>query len=145
LGLSYARAGAERAGPGRDLLSGGVPCYGVYRTRDGRYLAVGALELKFWVRLCEVLRRVDLASRHWQNGQEIAGADAHAVRAELERIFAGETLSHWQQVFFGTDCCVTPVLRMDEVLRHPVCASYPADGETPDAAPPLRPAIRLLA
>jgi len=145
LGLTYARAGAERAGPGQDLLSGGVPCYGLYRTRDGRYLAVGALEWKFWLRLCEILRRVDLASRHWQNGQEIAGADAHAVRAELEGIFAGETLSHWQQVFSGTDCCVTPVLRMDEVLRHPVCASQLADGAAPDAASSLRPAIRVRA
>ncbi|MHB8812775.1 MAG: CaiB/BaiF CoA transferase family protein [Steroidobacteraceae bacterium] len=147
LGLSYARAGAERAAPGRDLLSGGVPCYGLYRTRDGRYLAVGALEAKFWVRFCEVLGRTDLAVRHWQNDQEIAGTDACAVRAELERVFAGETLSHWQQVFSKADCCVTPVLRMDEVLRHPVCAAYLGDAAATDATHPLRlrPAIRVLA
>ncbi len=147
LGLSYARAGAERDGPGRDLLNGGVPCYGLYRTRDGRYLAVGALESKFWVRLCEILGRTDLPPRHWQNGQEIAGTDARAVRAELERVFAGETLSHWQQVFSGADCCVTPVLRMDEVLKHPVCAPYLGDAGAPDATHPLplRPAIRVLA
>lgn len=147
LGLSYARAGAERAGPGRDLLSGGVPCYGLYRTRDGRYLAVGALESKFWVRLCEILRRVDLAGRHWQNGQEIAGADACAVRAELAKVFAGETLSHWQHVFAGADCCVTPVLRMDEVLRHPVCAPHLGEAVASAARlpSPVRPAIRVLA
>ena len=124
--------------PGRDLLSGGVPCYGLYRTRDARYLAVGALEAKFWERFCEALGRMDLASRHWQNGQEIGSEEARAVREELTRIFAAEPLTYWQQVFAGSDCCVTPVLRMDEVLSHPVCAPY-WDGGT------LRSAVRLLA
>lgn len=137
LGLAYAQAGVDRPAPGRDLLSGGVPCYGLYRTRDARYLAVGALEAKFWERFCEALGRVDLASRHWQNGQQIGGEEARAVREELTRIFAAEPLLYWQQVFAGSDCCVTPVLRMDEVLRHPACTPY-FDGGT------LRSAVRLL-
>jgi alpha-methylacyl-CoA racemase len=45
------------ASPGRDLLTGGVPCYNVYRTADGRHMAVGALELKFWQACCDVLAR----------------------------------------------------------------------------------------
>src|SRR3982751_1800903 len=44
---------------GEDLLTGGVPCYGVYATSDGRWLAVGALEAKFWRTLCETLGRMD--------------------------------------------------------------------------------------
>lgn len=147
LGLAYARAGSPRPAPGQDLLSGGVPCYGLYRTGDGRYLAVGALEAKFWSRLCDVLGRTDLVSRHWQNGQEVGGEDARAVREELARMFAAEPLSHWQRMFAGSDCCVTPVLRMDEVLQHPVCAPYL--GQQSDADDRrnlrLRSAIRVLA
>jgi alpha-methylacyl-CoA racemase len=124
LALAYAQAGAASPGPGRDLLSGGAPCYGLYATRDDRYLAVGALETKFWVNLCTALGRPDLQSRHWQSGQEIGGEDAQAVRIELEKSFAQYPLTHWIRVFADVDCCVTPVLRMDEVLQHPVSSMY---------------------
>lgn len=117
LALAYARAGKPPPSGG-DLLNGGVPCYGLYRTCDGRYLAVGALESKFWDALCATLGRPELAQRHWQRGQEIGGEDARAVRGELERIFAQKPLAHWEALLAGVDCCVTPVLRMDEVLER---------------------------
>ena len=107
------------AEPGCDLLTGGVPCYNLYRTQDGRYMAVGALEYKFWETCCAVLERPDLAARHWSRGQEIGGADALAVKAELDRLFAAHDLAWWSARFAAADCCVTPVLRMDEALSHP--------------------------
>ena len=58
--------------PDGSLLNGGVPCYNVYRTADDRWLAVGALELKFWERLCRALGRPDWAARHWTLGQGIS-------------------------------------------------------------------------
>ncbi len=106
--------------PGRDLLTGGVPCYNVYRTSDGRFMAVGALELKFWHPFCDVLQRPDLKSRHWQLGQSVGGADAMAVKADLDGIFAQHTFSTWSALFAASDCCVSPVLRMEEALRHPL-------------------------
>lgn len=118
LPLAYARAGKSPPPSGGDLLNGGVPCYGLYRTRDGRYLAVGALESKFWDALCDAIGRPDLEKRHWQRGQEIGGDDARAVRGELGRIFAQKSLTHWETLLAGVDCCVTPVLRMDEVLER---------------------------
>jgi len=125
------------AAPGRDLLTGGVPCYNVYRTADGRFMAVGALELKFWEGCCEVLGRADLKTRHWSLGQEVGGADAAAVKAELETIFAGATLAAWTERFADRDCCVTPVLRADEAILHSlfqargmiVRAMHPTEGE----------------
>lgn len=102
--------------PGRGLLTGGVPCYNVYRTADGRYMAVGALELKFWEMCCDVLQRPDLKARHWSHGQEVGGADAMAVKAELDAIFAQETMAKWTEKFAGADCCVTPILRADEAI-----------------------------
>ncbi len=106
--------------PGRGLLSGGVACYNVYRTRDGRFMAVGALELKFWQACCAVLQRPDLATRHWQLGQEPGSAEAMAVKAELDAIFAGRSLAQWCEAFSASDCCVTPVLRTSEALQHPL-------------------------
>lgn len=108
------------AAPGRDLLTGGVPCYNVYRTSDGRFMAVGALELKFWEACCDVLGRPDLKARHWSRGQQVGGADATAVKAELDAIFAQKTHAEWTELFAAADCCVTPILRTDEALVHPL-------------------------
>jgi len=99
---------------GEDLLTGGVPAYGVYGTSDGRWLAVGALEDKFWRLLCATIGREDLA------GSGLAtGAEGRRVRRELEAVFARQRLAHWQRVFAAVDCCVTPVLTLDEALVDP--------------------------
>ena len=110
----------QPATPGRDLLTGGVACYNVFRTSDDRFIAVGALELKFWETCCDVLQRPDLKSRHWARGQKVGGSDALALKAELDQIFARHTLTEWCDKFAGHDCCVSPVLRADEAIRHPL-------------------------
>ncbi|MFH1873316.1 MAG: CaiB/BaiF CoA-transferase family protein [Pseudomonadota bacterium] len=99
---------------GADLLTGGVPCYGVYRTADERYLAVGALEPKFWQALCAAIGRPDLAPFGLATGSE-----GWRVKAELAAVLAAQPLAHWEPVFAVADCCVTPVLRLDEVIVHP--------------------------
>lgn len=106
--------------PGRDLLTGGVPCYNVYRTSDGRFMAVGALEPKFWSLLCDVLERPDWKHRHWAHGQTVGGADAMALKEELKTIFARHTLAEWTEKFAAQDCCVTPVLRVEEAVASPL-------------------------
>lgn len=110
----------QPAPPGRDLLTGGVPCYNVYRTKDSRFMAVGALELKFWEACCEALERPDLKAQHWSMGQQIGGAESMAVKRELDAIFAQRTLAEWTEKFTDTDCCVTPILRTDEAMSHPL-------------------------
>lgn len=127
----------QPAAPARDFLTGGVPCYNVYRTSDGRYMAVGALELKFWEACCDVLGRPDFKTRHWSLGQEIGGEDALALRDELARIFATRTRQAWTEAFDKADCCVSPVLGTDEAIRHPqfisrglaVTETHPSEGE----------------
>ncbi|HKX41874.1 MAG TPA: CaiB/BaiF CoA-transferase family protein [Burkholderiaceae bacterium] len=108
--------------PGRDLLSGGTPCYGVYRTADGRHLAVGALELKFWQALCGAIGRPEWAQRHWSRGLAVGSPEAMALRAELAAVLTARPLAEWAALFEAVDACVTPVLRLDETLRHPVFA-----------------------
>lgn len=99
---------------GEDLLTGGVPCYGVYQTADGGFMAVGALEQKFWFLLCETLGREDLKSAHLATGEE--GARAREVVAG---IFRSRTRAEWCAIFDSIDCCVTPVLRPEESLTDP--------------------------
>ena len=104
---------------GRDLLNGGVACYGAYRTVDARFLAVGALELKFWQAFCAVVARPDWAAQHWSLGAGIGDTSAQALSDEVAALIASQPLAHWVALFAGVDCCVTPVLRMDEALVHP--------------------------
>ena len=59
------------------------------------FMAVGALELKFWEACCAVLGRPDLKSRHWSCDQLIGGADAMAVKAVLDGIFAQQSQAFW--------------------------------------------------
>jgi alpha-methylacyl-CoA racemase len=106
--------------PGRDLLSGGAPCYGAYRCADGRFMAVGALEMKFWRALCEALGRPAWTERHWSRGLVPGSAESMTLRAEVAAVFAGQPMAHWAALFEGVDACVTPVLRLDELAAHPV-------------------------
>ena len=99
---------------GEDLLTGGFPAYSVYKTADGRFMAVGALEPKFWHELCRAIERNDLAPHGLAMGEKGAWA-----RHELATLFAGQSLAHWSALFADIDCCVTPVLRMDEAMDHP--------------------------
>ena len=99
---------------GDDLLTGGVPCYGVYATQDGRWLAVGALEDKFWRLLCDTLGCPELAPFGRARGN-----DGERTRAAIAAIFASAPLAHWMGRFGAVDCCVTPVLTLDEALADP--------------------------
>ncbi|SAL72792.1 L-carnitine dehydratase/bile acid-inducible protein F [Caballeronia arvi] len=111
---------ATRAGAG--LLNGGVPCYDVYRTRDDRFIAVGALELKFWRTLCEAFGRPDWATRHWSLGQAIGQADAAQLSAEVAACFRERTRDEWMALLEPLDCCVAPVLTPAEAAAHPLFA-----------------------
>ena len=122
---------------GEDFLSGREPCYAVYRTSDGKYMAVGALERKFWDRVCDVLARPDLKACHW----EVRGKDAQWGKDELGRMFAARPQAHWVDKFRGEDCCVTPVLAFEESLENPQIKArgmVVRDGEVPQLAPPLK-------
>ncbi|MGN6140357.1 MAG: CaiB/BaiF CoA transferase family protein [Ralstonia sp.] len=127
---------------GSDLLNGGVPCYGVYRTADDRFMAVGALELKFWQVMCDVIGKPAWKDKHWALGQRVGGDEARAVRDELAALFLTATQAEWTERFADADCCVTPVLRMEEALQHPLFAERNSvvkeNGEPVQLALPLR-------
>lgn len=84
------------------VLTDGFACYRMYATADARHLTVGALEPKFFARLCECVGRPELAERQF-------GADQDALGDELASVFATRTLSEWLALFDGEDVCVGPV------------------------------------
>ncbi len=118
LGARLASEGGAPLKRGVEALNGGYPCYGVYRTRDGRYLSVGALEPKFWNAFCAAVGREDLAPVGWSGGEEGARA-----KAEVEKLVAGRTLAEWEQFLEGKDLCCEPVREGDEVLDEPALTS----------------------
>lgn len=98
---------------GEDWLTGGWPCYGVYATADQRYLAVGALEAKFWDTLCDAIGKAHLKPLGWSEGSV-----GLRVRKELADHFLTKPLSEWINFFEPIDCCVTPVLSLAEARAH---------------------------
>jgi crotonobetainyl-CoA:carnitine CoA-transferase CaiB-like acyl-CoA transferase len=108
----------------------------VYATADGRHMAVGALEKKFWELLCDTLGRPDLKPFHLA-----FGAKGEQAKRELAAVFASRPQSHWVGVFDKVDCCVTPVLQIGEALDNEQLRArgmvVEADG-LPQLAPPYK-------
>jgi crotonobetainyl-CoA:carnitine CoA-transferase CaiB-like acyl-CoA transferase len=113
LELTRTLAGEPSAPAGRGRLTGGFPCYRLYRAQDGD-LSVAALEPRFWQALCAALGRPDLETRQFAEGP-----DAEETVAALAAIFATRTRAQWVEALAGVDACVEPVLRVEEVLDHP--------------------------
>jgi crotonobetainyl-CoA:carnitine CoA-transferase CaiB-like acyl-CoA transferase len=103
------RLGGE---PTPRLLTGGLACYRIYATADGRWLTVGALEPKFFARLCEVLERPELAARQYDPGAQ------DELARELSSLFAARPLAEWLDVFDGEEVCVGPVATLDEAAAE---------------------------
>lgn len=97
-----------------NVLDGAAPFYTVYETRDGGFMAVGALEPRFYAELLDVLGLVaaDLPGQYDRSGWPL-------VRATFTDVFAQHTRDEWERRFAGRDACVAPVLSMSEAPEHP--------------------------
>ncbi|MES0873371.1 CaiB/BaiF CoA transferase family protein [Sinimarinibacterium thermocellulolyticum] len=156
---------------GAGLLTGLLPNYRIYRCRDGRYLAVGALEPKFFLRLLGVLgdqlpaslRRLLPGARRKRgtSGAKTSGTNKDPfasldkllgdprrarlitapIRAALAGVFMTRTRDQWTALLADQDCCVTPVLSLDEVLDNEQVRArgmIEDDGGKPAFALPIR-------
>jgi alpha-methylacyl-CoA racemase len=101
-----------------NLLDGGAPFYRTYACRDGRHVAVGALEPQFYALLLDGLGLAGQLPGH----QHDTAAWPEQQRLIAER-FAARTRDEWAEVFAGTDACVTPVLGLTEAAEHPHMAA----------------------
>ncbi|MEA2292043.1 MAG: alpha-methylacyl-CoA racemase [Solirubrobacteraceae bacterium] len=93
-------------------LAGALLCYRPYRCADG-WVALGALEPKFWRAWCAGVGREDLVERQL----DPPGSPAHA---EVEAVFAARTRDEWTAFAAEHDCCLEPVLELDEALDSPL-------------------------
>jgi alpha-methylacyl-CoA racemase len=130
-GLS--QAGAWSPARADNILDGGAPFYRCYATRDGRHVAVGAIEEKFYRALLLGLGLLDRVAPAAQMDK----AGWPALAALLADIFATQSQEHWCRHFAGTDACVTPVLSLDEA---PGFAQHAAAGHFEVVAGQLQPA-----
>ncbi|XP_069348744.1 alpha-methylacyl-CoA racemase isoform X1 [Eulemur rufifrons] len=98
---------------GQNMLDGGAPFYTTYKTADGEFMAVGAIEPKFYKLL---LKGLELKSDELPNQMSIM--DWPEMKKKFADAFAKKTKAEWCQIFDGTDACVTPVLTFEEVVHH---------------------------
>ena len=107
-------AGAWQDERGTNVLDGGAPFYDTYATADGRYLAVGALEPKFFA---ELLARLGIDETSLPAQYDRSGWPE--LRARLTEVFAGRTQTKWVELFAGSDACVAPVVSPRDAPGHP--------------------------
>ncbi|MEO7055395.1 MAG: CaiB/BaiF CoA-transferase family protein [Caldimonas sp.] len=128
-GLTAAGLWSERRAD--NVLDSGAPWYDSYATRDGGFMAVGAIEARFYAVLLERLGLdpADLPAQHDRTGWPL-------LRARFTSVFLGRTRDEWVSVFEGSDACVAPVLTFSEARLHPHAVARDAHIELAGIAQP---------
>jgi alpha-methylacyl-CoA racemase len=111
----YQAQGAITEERGANLLDSGAPFYDTYITSDGKYVAVGSIERKFFEILCDKLA----ISSEWRAQSHMDRRVWPALRAELAAKFASRTRDEWCAIFEQCDACFAPVLSLAESAAHP--------------------------
>ena len=125
----------------KSFLTGTLPCYSVYETSDNKYMALGALEFKFWERFCKAVDRPDLIPFHMVSGQA-----AENTFAEVTTIFKSNTRDYWSERLMKYDCCASPVLSTKEAINNEqvkarnmvAVKNHPQEGDVKQFALPLK-------
>ena len=99
---------------GDDLLTGGRPGYGIYKTKDNKFVAVGALEKKFWRNLCISIKREDLVDILQPTGKE-----KKEIIEWLKTVILTKTREEWFEISKQTDICISPVYELNEIIDDP--------------------------
>ncbi len=100
--------------PGEPPLSGGLACYGVYPCADGKYIALGLLEAKFWKIFCDMAGHPEWLEKHMVMGEE-----ADHLRKGIAALFRTKTRDEWIIAAKNLDVCLTPVLDLSEIESDP--------------------------
>ena len=98
---------------GDAMLSHRYGCYNIYETADGRYISIGAVERRFWQRLCEFLQLPQYTDLQYDESRRAEIID------RLGEIFRQKTLARWQALLQDVDVCWAPVLTAEEVVADP--------------------------
>ena len=123
------------------FLTGALPCYSIYKTSDNKFMALGALEHKFWERFCKAVEMEELVIFHM-----VADEQAEKVFMEVAAIFESNTQQFWTEKFKDIDCCLSPILSLKEALENEQVKArnmvelknYPHEGEILQFGFPLK-------
>ncbi|MEN5081670.1 CaiB/BaiF CoA-transferase family protein [Bosea sp. TWI1241] len=110
-GLATGQASGRYPAGGEGVLTGASPRYRLYATGDGWFLAVGALEEKFWATFCTAIG-LEEPLRH-------DACDPDATGGRIAQIIAGQPAAHWRALLEPLDCCCTVVRSLDEAVADP--------------------------
>jgi alpha-methylacyl-CoA racemase len=113
-----AAQGRWRDARGTNFLDGSSPWYGVYRTADGEFMAVGAIEQPFYEAL---VRQLGLADEPLPSREDPAGHPE--LRRRIAEAFLQRSQAEWTSIFAGVEACVTPVLPLSSAPAHDHLAS----------------------
>ncbi|TYL37337.1 CoA transferase [Natronococcus pandeyae] len=117
--------------PGETHLSGELPWYDTYEAADGKWVALAALEKKFWRAFCEAVDRGDLIEIHGSRNS----AELEALRSALSDLFQERTREEWETVLDGVDAAFSGVYAPSEMVDHPQISER-GIVERPDDRPP---------
>ncbi|MBI2717050.1 MAG: CoA transferase [Rhizobiales bacterium] len=109
--LALGSATGRFPGPGELPLAGGSPRYQLYPTSDGKIVACGALEQKFWLAFTAA---IDLPAEFVNDLR-----DPNATRAAVAKLIAAQTSEHWRPIFAAADCCATIMVPLEQAMRDP--------------------------
>jgi crotonobetainyl-CoA:carnitine CoA-transferase CaiB-like acyl-CoA transferase len=99
---------------GNALLAHRYACYNTYETADGRYLSIGALEHRFWKRLCDHLGQAELIPHQFDETRRTQ------ITERLRAEFRSKTLAQWEKELADLDVCWAPVHCLEEALEAPL-------------------------
>jgi len=116
--LGWKAAGTWQEPPGTNAIDTGSPFYEVYETSDGGYIAVGAVEPRFYREFVDVLDLPDLPDQYDRQSWP-------ATKKRVADVIAGRTLADWSEAFAGRDACVTPVADLETAVDDPLFAGRP--------------------
>ncbi len=111
LALAETEASGKLTPCGKFQLSGGAANYNVFKCKDEKWLAVGALEAKFWNKVCVRLQKPEWESEVFYNSEKI--------KAELKELFKTKVRDEWEVFFKADDVCITRINELDEVMNDP--------------------------
>lgn len=114
MGTNYVHYQVANRNCGVPQLTGELPCYSIYETKDGRYVALAALEPNFWENFCAAIGKIDWLPMHAVTKQKSA-----TFFEEVIEFFKSKSLKEWTLLGSKTDCCLTPILEVDELDQFP--------------------------
>ena len=113
MGAAFLATGLQGEERLSGLIDGGTPYYDIYETADGRHMSVGSLEPQFYAEMVARLGIEDVAP------DRSDPANFAELKALLTETFKSKTQTEWAEIFFDSDACVAPILRMREAFEHP--------------------------